>query len=84
MDKHNSTDTSATAQRAVASGPLVRRGVFSRERTGWMTAVAFLPLFLFGCMLTAERWDETLAQWTLRNFGRPFLDEPNTGDEARR
>lgn len=24
MDKHNSTDTSATAQRAVASGPLVR------------------------------------------------------------
>lgn len=25
MDKHNSTDTSATAQRAVASGRLVRR-----------------------------------------------------------
>ena len=77
MDNHNSINTSATAQRAVASGPLVRRCVFSRDWTGLMTAVAFLPLFLFVFLLTAERWDETLAQWTLRNFGRPFLDEPN-------
>ena len=33
MDKHNSADTSATAQRAVASGPLVRREFTSK--CGW-------------------------------------------------
>lgn len=83
----NATITQETsAQRGaslVGSGTLVRRGVFSRDWPGLLAAIVFMPLFLFVFLLTAERRDETLAQWTRRNFGRPFLDEPNVASEPR-
>lgn len=76
--------TETTLNEPLRSGRLVRRGVFSRDWPGLLAAIAFMPLFLFVFLLTAERRDETLAQWTLRNFGRPFLDEPNTPGLTRR
>jgi len=79
-----STPANQEAAMVVGSGRLVRRGVFSRDWPGLLAAIAFMPLFLVVFLLTAERRDETLAQWTLRTFGRPFLDEPNIRHEPRR
>lgn len=54
MDKHNATDTSATAQRAVASGPLVRR----------IFPAPWLALFIFGSSIVcAAKGNYLAAYW---------------------
>ena len=62
MDKYNSTDTSATAQRAVASGPLVRCVFHVRNRRA-LGGIASDDNYECGCRAVAEYYEPIYRAW---------------------
>ena len=82
MDKHNSTDTSATAQRAVASGPLVRLALLP------VAAVTEMLLMAAGIASLLLPWRATSAHIvsavdSLPNTGWYFSRGPNVAGQPR-
>ena len=74
MDKHNSTDTSATAQRAVASGPLVREVPKGHQPApGFILDVFDGSAWLRADGSVTDKWEER-GVWATEASARDALD----------
>ena len=74
MDKHNSTDTRATAQRAVASGPLVREVPKGHQPApGFILDVFDGSAWLRADGSVTDKWEER-GVWATEASARDALD----------